>query len=68
MSPEKEKAIKKHFDKKIKEFKQKALKIALENNHPYIEAILKMAIYTLQDDIKAKAADIREDEYIFLNL
>lgn len=65
MSPEREKAIKKHFDKTIKEFKKKALKIALENDYPYIEGLLDRLLIHMDHNIQWSKANICPNEIKF---
>lgn len=65
VSPEKEKAIRKHFDRQLRDFKKQALILALENDYPYIEALLSIALMNIEQNIKRGAADIRESEIQF---
>lgn len=66
MSPEREKAIKKYIDKRIKDFKKEILKLALEHDHPFIDAYLKGVIIDMEQDITWNRADMRECERQFI--
>lgn len=65
MSPEREKEIKKHFDKKIKEFKKEVLTLALEHDYPYIESHLNSLIIEMKQSIAWNSANIYESERKF---
>ena len=67
MNEEKKKAIKKHFDKQIRNFKKEALKLAIEKDYPYIENILRRALRHMERNAEDRGADIRCSEYFFMN-
>lgn len=65
MSPEKEKAIRKHFDTYIRKFKKQALEIALHKDYPFIIAMLNKNIIDMQQRSMKNIADIQKEEVIF---
>lgn len=66
MDSEREKEIKKYFNKRIKEFKKEILKLAIEHDHPFIDAYLKGVIINMEQDIGWNRADMRECERQFI--
>lgn len=65
MSPEREKAIKKHLDKQIKDFKKKVFDLAMKNDYPYIESHLNSLIIEINQSIAWNSANICESERKF---
>lgn len=51
MSPEREKAIKKHLNRKIRKFKKQLLELAIKNDHPYIESYLDFCFFEIKKTI-----------------
>lgn len=66
MDSDREKAIKKYFDKRIKDFKKEMFKLAIEHDHPFIDAYLNSIIIKMEQDISWNRADIRECEKQFI--
>lgn len=67
MDLDREKAIRKYFDKRIKVFKKEILKLAIEHDHPFIDAYLKGVIIDMEQDIGWNRADMRECERQFIS-
>ena len=63
MSPEKEKSFKEHINKEVRSFKKKMLQLAIENDHPYVVAILEGALRKMQENIIQGTCDCRANEY-----
>jgi hypothetical protein len=67
MKKKREREIKEYIKTRIKKFKDDVTKIAIEKDYPYIEAILQRAITRMKENAKARTADVRENEYTFMN-
>jgi hypothetical protein len=61
MTEEINQEIIKYISKRIDKFKNDVIKLSLENNHPYIDAILRYAIIDFKLHIKDCAADIQPE-------
>jgi len=57
--PDKNEEIIKYINKRVDEFKIDLIKLSLENNHPYIDLILRTAVSDFKRHIKDHAADIQ---------
>jgi hypothetical protein len=51
MTSERHEAIKRHLNEKLSEFNDEFLKLALENDHPYISIYLQNAVLELRRSI-----------------
>lgn len=65
MTPKRERAIKRHINKAIKNFKAEIIQLCIENNHPYIEGVLQIAIIKQRENIRWNTADIKPNEFNF---
>ena len=63
MSPEKEKAFKDHINKEVRSFKRKMIKLSIENDYPYVTAILESALRKMEKNIEDQVCDCRINEY-----
>lgn len=58
--------IKEYVDRKLNEFSNDVRRIALENNHPYINHYLAMAIYNLENTIANGESKLDGAEELYL--
>lgn len=63
MSPQKQKTFKNHINKQIRKFRRDLIKLAIENDHPYVMAILEATLNKMRKNIEEGRVDVRPDEY-----
>lgn len=63
MSPEKEKSFKDHINRETRKFKRQMIKLAIENDYPYVTAILESALNKMKKNIELGRCDCRFNEY-----
>ena len=66
LTPERIEKVNEYVDKKLAEFNEEIKRMVFENNHPYINHYLTMALYDLRQTINDGNCQIQGTEELFI--